>query len=239
MGGAFNWFSQVASVTRFGLLSIPQRLGSVVSAVIGIAGVVAVLVGVLSIATGFRHAMIASGSPDSSIVLRVGADSEMVSGFSRENTRLIADAPGIARDADGALASAELFVVINLPLRATGTDANVPFRGVERAAPRVRDGFKIVKGRMFEWGKNEAIAGVGAAKQFLGSAKLHGRCRVVTRHRRQGFQQSLSQAPKNGAWSLNRIFVSTRRPERSIFSSKVMRPKRSLTRCSIGSLASR
>jgi putative ABC transport system permease protein len=168
MAGPINWLSQVASVTKFGLLSIPQRRGSVSAAVIGIAGVVAVLVGVLSIAVGFRKTMSASGSPDAAIVLRSGADSEMVSGFLRENTRIIADAPGLARSDKGPLASAELFVIINLPKRSTGTDANVPLRGVEDEAFKVRDTFKMVEGRRFEPGKDEVIVGIGAAHQFAG-----------------------------------------------------------------------
>ena len=57
----------------------------------------------------------------------------------------------------------ELFVIINLPKRNTGTDANVPIRGVQKAAFRVRDGVEIVDGRAFEWGRNEVIAGVAAA----------------------------------------------------------------------------
>lgn len=168
MAGPINWLIQVASVTKFGLLGIPQRRGSVAAAVFGIAGVVAVLVGVLSIATGFRKVMAASGSPDTAIVLRSGADTEMVSGLLRENTRVIADAPGLARTTNGPLASAELFVIIDLPKRTTGTDANVPMRGVEPAAFDVRDKINIVSGRKFEWGKNEVLVGVGAAKEFAG-----------------------------------------------------------------------
>ncbi len=168
MAGPINWFSQIASITKFGLLSLPQRRGSVAATVIGIAGVVAVLVGVLSIAAGFRHAMAASGSPDGAIILRSGADSEMVSGFGRDETRVIADTPGIARTAQGPLASAELFVIIDLPKRSTATDANVPLRGVEPAALLVRDHLKIVRGRMFEWGKDEVIVGSGAAQEFAG-----------------------------------------------------------------------
>ena len=168
MAGPLNWLSQIASVTKFGLLGIPQRRGSVAAAVIGIAGVVTVLVGVLSIAVGFLRVMRASGSPDIAMVLRSGADSEMVSGLSRDTTRIIADAPGVARTPEGPLASAELFVILSLPKRSTGTDVNVPFRGVERAAFRVRDQVKIVDGRMFEWGKNEVIVGVGAAREFAG-----------------------------------------------------------------------
>lgn len=168
MAGPVNWLLQVVSVTRFGLMGIPQRVGSVAAAVFGVAGVVAVMVGVLSIANGFSRAMTASGSPDGVIVIRGGADGEMVSGLSREQTRLIADAPGLARSAAGPLASAELFVIINLPKRSTGTDANVPFRGVERAAFEVREQLKFVEGHAFEPGKNEVIVGVGAAKEFAG-----------------------------------------------------------------------
>jgi putative ABC transport system permease protein len=168
MAGPINWISQIASITKFGLLSLPQRRGAVAATVIGIAGVVTVLVGVLSIAAGFKQAMTVSGSPDGAIILRSGADSEMVSGLGRDETRVIADTPGIARTAKGPLASAELFVIIDLPKRSTGTDANVPLRGVEAAALQVRDDLKIIQGRMFEWGKNEVIVGRGAAQEFAG-----------------------------------------------------------------------
>ncbi len=168
MAGPINWLSQVVSVTKFGLLGIPQRRGSVAAAVIGIAGVVTVLVGVLSIAAGFRRAMAASGAADAAVVLRSGADSEMVSGLSRNSTRIIADAPGVARTPEGPLASAELFVIINLPKRSTGSDVNVPLRGVEAAAFRVHGQVKIVEGRTFEPGKDEVIVGLGAAREFAG-----------------------------------------------------------------------
>lgn len=163
-----NWLSQIISVTGFSLRSIPERKGAAVTAAIGIAGVVAVFVGVLSIAEGFRAAMTVSGPDDVAVVLRSGADNEMTSGLSREEARLVGDAPGIARTADGPLASAELFVMINLPKRSTGTDANVPFRGVEKAGMAVRGDMRIVEGRKFELGRNEMIAGVGAARAFGG-----------------------------------------------------------------------
>jgi putative ABC transport system permease protein len=163
-----NWLSQIVSVTFFNLRTVPERKGSALAAAVGIAGVVAVLVGVLSIAEGFRAAMAVSGPDDVAIVLRSGADTEMVSGLGREQVRLIADAAGIARTADGPLASAELFVIINLPKRSTGTDANVPLRGVEKAALSVRGDIKFVAGRTFEPGRNEVIVGAGAARAFAG-----------------------------------------------------------------------
>jgi putative ABC transport system permease protein len=163
-----NWLSQVASVTAVNLRTIPERKGASVATMVGIAGVVAVFVGVLSIAEGFRAAMTVSGPRDVALVLRSGADTEMTSGLSREETRLISDAPGVARGPGGPLASAELFVIINLPKRSTGTDANVPFRGVESAAFAVRDDFRIISGRNFEFGRNEVIVGAGAARAFAG-----------------------------------------------------------------------
>ena len=45
--GMLNGLSQVVSVTWFNLATLPQRLGSSATAVFGIAGVVAVMVGVL------------------------------------------------------------------------------------------------------------------------------------------------------------------------------------------------
>src|SRR5689334_15763691 len=133
-----NWFSQILSVTWFGLSTIPQRKGSAIAAIFGIAGVVAVFVGVLSIAQGFRRAVTAAGRNDVAVVLRDGANNEMSSGLTRDDVRTVQDAPGIARDGANALASGELFAIINVPKRSTGTDANVPFRGVQATGPNVR-----------------------------------------------------------------------------------------------------
>src|SRR4051812_30801124 len=98
-----NWISQVVSVTLFNLRSIPERKGAAFTAAVGIAGVVTVFVGVLSIAAGFRAAMTVSGADDVAIVLRSSADSEMTSILRRDDIRLIADTSGIARNADGPL----------------------------------------------------------------------------------------------------------------------------------------
>lgn len=173
----FNWVSQVGALAWFNLSTVPARRGSVAAALFGIAGVVAVFVGTLSIAEGFRQATQGAGSPRTAIVMRAGSDTEMVSILTGEETRLISDAPGIARDAKGPLASAELFAIINLPKRSTGTDANVPLRGVGPAAFRVREGVRILAGRRFDPGKNEVIVGRAAAAEFAG-LDLGGRLRV-------------------------------------------------------------
>ena len=165
---AYNWIAQTGSVTRLSLQTIVERKGACAASVFGIAGVVAVFVAVLSIAQGFRRVMTVSGDPAKAIVLRSGSDTEMMSFFSGPEARLIADAPGVARAPGGPLASRELFVVISLPKRSTGTDANVPLRGVSPDAFAVHDRLRIQQGRPFVPGRNEVIVGVGAANEFAG-----------------------------------------------------------------------
>ena len=164
----FNWLNQVASITLFNLRTIPARKGAALATMVGIAGVVAVFVGVFSIADGFRQAMTASGSDDIAVVMRSGADTEMSSNLVREDCRIISDAPGLARSATGPVASSELVMVINLPKISTGTDANVPLRGIEATAFAVRGNVKFVEGRPLTPGRNELNVGVGAAREFAG-----------------------------------------------------------------------
>jgi putative ABC transport system permease protein len=168
VSGVLNWLSQIVSIAVFNLRTLPQRIGSSLTAIFGIAGVVAVMVSVLSIAQGILATMQKSASPENAIVLRSGATSEMMSWVVGDDARIIAEAPGVARQEGDALASPELFVIINLKKKGTGTDANVPLRGVTRQAPRVRDAFRIIEGRMLEWGRNEVIVGVGAQIEFEG-----------------------------------------------------------------------
>lgn len=170
---------QIAALLAFNLRTLRGRLGSASAAVFGIAGVVAVLVGVLSIGEGFRRVMVVAGKPDTALVLRAGADSEMTSFLLRDDVDAIGAAPGLARAADGSpLMSPELYVIVDLPKRSTNTPANVPLRGVEKGAFAIRPEVKIVEGRAFEWGRNEVIVGRGAQREFarseVGSALKFG-----------------------------------------------------------------
>jgi putative ABC transport system permease protein len=135
---------------------------------VGIAGVVIVFVAVLSIGEGFRAAMQDAGAPDRAVVMRAGADSEMTSGLPGSNADLIKEAPGLLRVNNRPMASAELYVLVDLNKRSTGTAANVPLRGIEPEALQVRNEVKIVDGRMFQFGTNEAVVGRAANRQFTG-----------------------------------------------------------------------
>jgi len=66
------------------------------------------------------------------------------------------------------MASAELFVIVNVPKKSTGTDANVPLRGIQAAAFDVRQEVRLGEGRRFTAGTNEIIVGRSASNQFAG-----------------------------------------------------------------------
>jgi len=167
-----NTFSQIGAVTAMNVRNIPERWASSLVAVVGIGGVTLVLIAVLSIAAGFREALELSGSNDVAVVLRSGSTNEMSSGFGQNQTTLIADAPGVKRDAavEGGtgrpLASAELYVLTDGKLKGKDTTANLPFRGVSPMAPKLRKSFKIEEGQMMREGTNEIMIGNGVATNY-------------------------------------------------------------------------
>lgn len=162
------WLSQVFTISWFNIKNLRQRLGSSLSTVIGVAGVVLVFIGVLSIAAGFQNTMGTTGTPENVLVMRAGSTDEMSSGLILDDTKVIAEGPGVAQGAAGPLASAELFVIVDVPKVGSDTPANVPLRGVSPAAFDVREVFEIVEGRNFEPGKSEIIVGQAASGQFEG-----------------------------------------------------------------------
>lgn len=154
--------SQTLAITAQNLRSLPGRAGSSLVAVVGVAGVVAVLVAVLSMAKGFEQSLTVGAAPENVVMLRSGSSGEMDSGFDGDAVRVIGQNQSLVH------VSPELYVMVDLAKKSTGTLANVPFRGVGEAAGDIRDGFEIVEGRMFEPGRREIIAGRGAADQFAG-----------------------------------------------------------------------
>ncbi len=160
--------NQILAVTWLNLRNLPQRVASSVVAVIGVAAVVLVFAAVLSMAKGFERTMVAAGSEDTAIIMRSGSTSELNSGLSNEQVLIVGEAPGVLRDGDRAVMSAELYVIVDLKKRTSKTDANVPFRGVQAGAFDVRRDVRLVEGRMFEEGRNEIIVGRSAQQEFLG-----------------------------------------------------------------------
>jgi putative ABC transport system permease protein len=148
--------------------SIRARWTSTIVAVLGIAGTVGVFVAMLSLARGFKATLVASGSPDNALVMRAGSPSEMMGGVTLDSIKVIQDAPGIARGANGPLVTQEVVGVMPVPLISTGTDANVQIRGVSPNVLEIRKFVRIEQGRMFNPGLSEIVVGKNASKTYSG-----------------------------------------------------------------------
>lgn len=161
-------FRQAAAVTWLNLLNLPHRIATSLVAVIGVAAVVLVFAAVLSMAKGFERTMTAAGADDTAIILRSGSTAELNSGLSNEQVLIVESAPGVLKDGDRAITSAELYVVVDIRKKSTDAEANVPFRGVQAGALDVRQNIRIAEGRMFEPGRNEIVVGRAAQQEFAG-----------------------------------------------------------------------
>ena len=159
---------QIFAVTWLNLANLPQRLGSSVVAVVGVAAVVLVFAAVLSMAKGFERTMLSAGSDDTAIIMRSGSTSELNSGLSNDQTLIVANAPGVLKNGDATVMSAELYVVVDVKKRTTNSDANVPFRGIQASGFDVRNNVTLTEGRMFYPGMNEIVVGRAAQQEFLG-----------------------------------------------------------------------
>ena len=149
--------------------SLIQRPVSTAFTALGIALVVAVFIGMLALANGFRSALIRTGSMQNVLILRRGADSEMSSSMDRQSVSILASSPHVATGGDGRpMVSPEAYVVIPLPRKGGDTTAmaNVVVRGVSPAAWTVRSNVQVVAGRRPQSGRTEICVGEKMAGRF-------------------------------------------------------------------------
>jgi ABC-type lipoprotein release transport system permease subunit len=149
--------------------SLLQRPISTAFTALGIGLVVAVFIGMLALANGFRSALIRTGSSQNVLVLRRGADSELSSGMDRQSVSILTSAAHVATGGDGRpLVSPEVYVVIPLPRKGYDTTglANVVVRGVSPAVWSVRSNIEVTAGRRPESGKSEICVGEKMAGRF-------------------------------------------------------------------------
>ncbi|MEE9133148.1 MAG: ABC transporter permease [Gemmatimonadota bacterium] len=153
----------------YNLRSIRQRPVSTLTTALGMALVVLVFIAMMALSRGFRAALAETGSRENVIVLRSGADSELISGIGRQTAATIAAMPFVAQGPDGRpLVSPEVYVLISLD-RLGGGDALVVARGINPEAFDVRKNVEIVAGRMFNPGAPEILVGKSIVGRFAGT----------------------------------------------------------------------
>ena len=171
----------ILAITAMNFRGIGNRIGTSMVIVVGIAFVVGVLIGMLSMSRGFERTLRGTGSDARALLLSAGVLAELSSGIGPDTLPLVQSLPGIKKGADGQpLVSAEIMVITELKKGAGPKPAsvNVALRGVEPSGFAMRPEVKLVEGRLFQSGVNELIAGRQATQQFEGVAvgqQLHFR----------------------------------------------------------------
>jgi putative ABC transport system permease protein len=151
----------------YNLRSVLNRPVSTATTAIGIGLTVAIYIGALALAAGFRASLVTTGSPDNALVLRKGADSEISSGITLDQANILKANPAVALGPDGRpRASAEMVIVVNKERLGQKGSSNVMLRGVDPAAPDLRGGITLVAGRMFTPGTDEVIVARRIAGRF-------------------------------------------------------------------------
>ena len=152
----------------YNVRSMLQRPYSTALTALGIALVVAVFVGMLALANGFRVALARTGSNGNVIVLRKGADSELSSGVGRDVASMIAASPHVATGPDGRpLVSPEVYVLVPMGKAFDTTKmANVVVRGVSDQVWVVRNNVRVIAGQRPTSGRAEICLGERLVARF-------------------------------------------------------------------------
>ena len=149
----------------YNIRNLVVRKTTTIMTALGIALTVATLLAILALVNGLRVTLSASGDPLRIVVLRQGADSELVSNFLRSQFQDLKFKQGIAAGAAGQpLASLEVVTIANLGV-ADSSDINVNVRALLPVGRELRPNVHVVSGRWYRAGQREVVAGKMLALQ--------------------------------------------------------------------------
>ena len=151
----------------YNLRNLIVRKTTTIMTALGIALTVAVMLTILAMLHGLQSSLESTGDPLQVLVLRKGANSELVSNFTREGFQVLKEKPGIAHDQSGnPMASLEMVTVINLVSVDAPDGMNVTVRGLEPLGIQMRKNLKLQAGRWFTPGRREVVVGESLVKRY-------------------------------------------------------------------------
>ncbi len=137
---------------------------------LGIALTVSVAILIMALLSGLEQAFTATGDPLHVLVMRQGADSEMMSFIDRERAQTLKMLAGVLRNPrNEPVASGETVVVIALPRRDGTGEVNVSVRGLTTIGIEMRPRIKLVEGRWFTPGMREIVVSTSVSRRFAGA----------------------------------------------------------------------
>lgn len=157
---------QMWTLLRLNLMTLPQRWASAAIDAFGVACIVAVFVGLFSIAASFRSLLMASADNSIVMVLKTGQDLEDGSVLDKDTAGSVMS---LATASDPqAIVSPESSRSISVKRISQGDFVDLSIRGVTPAAFRIRSGLQVTAGRTIAPGRFELLVGRSSQRQFAG-----------------------------------------------------------------------
>jgi putative ABC transport system permease protein len=160
-------FQQIWAVTAMNIRALPQRVGTSLVTVIGVATVIAVMVSLLAIGAGLLQSVNKNVRPDDAIVFSSGAAASYMGAIPRTAAAIIAEAPGVKKDAAGRpMAEPSAVIIVEVTKKKGGDSANIGFAGVGPEALVMDTTLHLTAGRRYRPAVRELIAGRSASAQY-------------------------------------------------------------------------
>jgi putative ABC transport system permease protein len=158
---------QFWSLLRMNLAGIPARLGLVSTIVIGVTCAVGVLVSMLALGVGARQEAMGNASPNRAVLTSIDAPSPAQSSIAKDAAALIADLPGIRRNAQGKpIVVFQVTVFVQARSKVDRTQTGFPLIGMTSGLSDYQPELHLTAGRMFTPGLHELIASNKCVRQY-------------------------------------------------------------------------
>jgi putative ABC transport system permease protein len=153
---------------KYNIRNLFVRKVSTVMTVFSISLVVAVFIALMALGSGIDETFKSSGDPNNLLVLRKSSQVEGQSAVTKAEYQILRYLPGIDSGITRqTLVSPEAIVLLNIPRRENGGNANVVVRGVGPESFQLRPYVRIVEGRLFRPGLREMIVSRQLAGRFV------------------------------------------------------------------------
>jgi putative ABC transport system permease protein len=153
---------------KYNLRNIVVRKSSTLATALTVGLTVGVFLMVMALARGIDLTLASSGESLNLIVLREGSTAELNSVVTREQLNDLKFLDGVVREGDEPLAAPESMTLIYRARKGLSQGSNVIIRGIGPMSAKLRSGFSLVSGRMFQPGLTEAIVSRRIAERFQG-----------------------------------------------------------------------